>query len=133
MSCSELGKTKPRIERSNDGDRSMINGLYQAIITLPGDVTNCVVALDSDKGILQGGDSITCFAGEFTIDGDKFTAHLTTRKYADLGGYQPIFGPKPAKVSVSGNVTNHESMIGEATSPSLPGVRAKVELRYLQF
>jgi hypothetical protein len=110
----------------------MINGPYHVkIVSGGGDVTNCVAVLN--EGIVQGGDSVTCFAGTIKFENEKFIAELNTRKYASLDDYEPIFGPHPAKVTVNGTTTAEDAAVGIATSPQAPGVAFHVELKYLHL
>jgi len=107
----------------------MENGLYHAIIKLPGDVTNFVATLID--GVIQGGDSVSCFAGTIRFDGDRFLAELTTRKYAELDRYVPVFGPTTASVTVQGKIVGRDAAVGVATSPQAPRVVADIEFRRL--
>lgn len=109
----------------------MENGLYHAILTLPDDVTNFVVSLRD--GIIEGGDSVSCFSGTVQFKGDRFTAELFARKYAELDRYLPVFGLLPAKVTISGKVTGLDSAVGEATCSQPLRAVARVELRRLRF
>lgn len=96
---------------------------------MPGDVTNYVATLKD--GVIQGGDSISCFSGTIKFDGDQFVAELTTRKYAELDRYLPVFGPDPTNVTIRGRILGPDRAVGVATSPQAPKVVANIEFRYL--
>jgi hypothetical protein len=104
----------------------MKDGFYQAIITLPGDVTHCVVVLHDGK--VYGGDSITCFEGNYQLSGNEFRAQLRTRRYSKLVNLLPIFGEKPADVTVVGVVEADNTLRGTCTSPAAPGLKAALRL-----
>jgi hypothetical protein len=109
----------------------MENGLYHVILTLDEDVTNYVAAIRD--GIVEGGDSISCFSGTIRFDGNSFQADLIIRKYAELDRYLPVFGSGPAGVMVQGTLTAADAATGTAACAQCPGAVAHVELRRLRF
>lgn len=108
----------------------MENGLYHVILTLQEDVTHYVAVIRD--GMIEGGDSVSCFSGTVQFDGDDFRAELMSRKYAELDRYLPVFGTGPTRVTVQGTLTAADAAIGTATSEQFPHV-AQVELRRLRF
>lgn len=109
----------------------MENGLYQVILTLHEDVTHYVAAIRD--GLIEGGDSVSCFSGTICFEGDAFRAELLSRKYAELDGYLPVFGTGPARVTVQGTLIAPDAAIGTATAEQCPHAVAQVELRRLRF
>lgn len=109
----------------------MENGLYHLILTLDEDVTHYVAAIRD--GLIEGGDSVSCFSGAIRFEGNAFRAELMSRKYAELDRYLPVFGPGPARVTVQGTVIAADAAIGTATSEQYPHGVAQVELRRLRF
>ena len=109
----------------------MENGLYHVILTLDADITNYVASIRD--GLIEGGDSVSCFSGTIRFDGNAFVADLITRKYADLDRYLPVFGIGPTRVAVRGTLTAADAAIGTATCTECPGRAAQVELRGLRL
>ena len=109
----------------------MENGLYHVILTLHEDVTHYVASIRD--GLIEGGDSVSCFSGTISFEGDAFHAELVSTKYAELDGYLPVFGAGPARVTVRGTVTAADMAVGTATAEQCPDAMAQVELRRLRF
>jgi hypothetical protein len=109
----------------------MENGLYHVILTLDEDATNYVAAVRD--GIIEGGDSISCFSGTIRFDGNSFQADLIIRKYAELDRYLPVFGTGPICVMAQGTLTAADAAVGTATCTQCPGAVAHLELRRLRF
>jgi hypothetical protein len=109
----------------------MENGLYHVILTLDEDATNYVAAVRD--GIIEGGDSISCFSGTIRFDGNSFQADLIIRKYAELDRYLPVFGTGPIRVMAQGTLTAADAAVGTATCTQCPGAVAHLELRRLRF
>lgn len=109
----------------------MKNGLYHVILTLHEDVTNYIAAIRN--GIIEGGDSVSCFSGTIRFDGNGFCADLIIRKYAELDRYMPVFGAGPTRVTVQGTVTASDAALGTVTNAKCQGAVPQVELRRLRF
>jgi hypothetical protein len=109
----------------------MENGLYHVILTVDEDVTNYVAVIRD--GLIDGGDSISCFTGTIRFEGEGFHADLLIRKYAELDRYLPVFGSEPARVSVRGTATAPDTATGTASCERFPHIAAQVELRRLRF
>lgn len=109
----------------------MKNGLYHVILTLHEDVTNYVAAIRD--GIIEGGDSVSCFSGTIRFERNSFSADLTIRKYAELDRYLPVFGNGPTRVTVEGTVTTANTALGMVTNAKCQGAVPQVELRRLRI
>lgn len=108
----------------------MENGLYHVVLTLHEDVTNYVASIRD--GIIEGGDSISCFSGTIRFDGNGFCADLIVQKYAELDRYLPVFGADPTRVMVQGTVTGAGAALGVVTNAKCQGAVPQVELRRLR-
>jgi len=53
-----------------------------------------------DKGRITGGDTMFSYGGCYEIDGDRFTATLTTRRYAE--GTTTVFGVDEVEARLTG-------------------------------
>lgn len=109
----------------------MENGLYHVILTLQDDITHCVAAIRD--GRIEGGDSVSCFAGTIRFEANSFQADLIARKYAELDRYLPVFGTEPVRVTVRGTLVAADAAVGTATAEPYPHAVAQVELRRLSF
>jgi hypothetical protein len=107
----------------------MLDGLYHAIVTQADDTTNCVMSIRD--GLIEGGDSVSCFAGLVAFQGANFTAELIVRKYADLDHYLPMFGLQPVRVIIRGQITGNGTALGTATCNENPRVTATIQLQRL--
>jgi hypothetical protein len=108
----------------------MENGLYHVTLTLHEDVTNYVAAIRD--GIIEGGDSVSCFSGTIRFDGNGFCVDLIIRKYAELDRYLPVFGAGPTRVTIQGTVTATDAAFGTVTNAKCQGAVPQVELRRLR-
>lgn len=108
----------------------MENGLYHVILTLHEDVTNYVATVRD--GIIEGGDSVSCFSGTIRLDGNTFCIDMVIRKYAELDRYLPVFGAGPTRVTVQGSVTGTDVAFGTVTNAKCQGAIPQVELRRLR-
>jgi hypothetical protein len=109
----------------------MENGLYHVILTLHEDVTNYVASIRD--GIIEGGDSISCFSGAIRFDGTGFHADLMIQKYAELDRYLPVFGTGPVRVTVQGTVMAAGVALGTVTNAKCQGAVPQLELRRLRL
>lgn len=99
------------------------NGSYSAWFRTPeGEGTGIVVIKD---GRLTGGDTVIAYDGSYTQDGDKFTATITTRRYAQ--GQPSVFGIDNVDLTLSGKSTS-TSASGSGTAKQAPGLRFEVTL-----
>jgi hypothetical protein len=53
-----------------------------------------------DNGRITGGDGMFAYGGSYEIDGDRFTATLTTRRYAE--GTTTVFGVDEVEARLTG-------------------------------
>ena len=75
--------------------------------------------VDLADGRISGGDSIFTYSGRYEVDGDRFTAVLTTRKLA--AGPPTVFGIDEVEVKLAGRF--HGRMAScSGTADQAPGV-----------
>jgi len=77
------------------------------------------------NGRISGGDSIFSYGGSYEVDGDRFTAALTTRRHA--AGPTTVFGIDEVEVRLTGKV-NGITASCSGTAEQAPGVAFEATL-----
>lgn len=81
------------------------------------------------EGRISGSDSFFTYGGSYRIDEQRFTAILTTRRYAE--GPPTVFGPDEVEVELSG-VCSGAMATCSGTAREAPGVMFEATLIYSQ-
>jgi hypothetical protein len=77
------------------------NGSYSAWFrTQQGEGTGVVVLND---GKITGGDNVSAYTGSYTVDGDKFTASVVSRRHTP--GQPSVFGIDNVDLTLTGKFT----------------------------
>jgi hypothetical protein len=90
--------------------------------TLHGEGTGIVFL---DNGRITGGDSMFSYGGSYEIDGDRFTATLTTRRYAE--GTTTVFGVDEVEARLTGTFKGAIAVCS-GVAEQAPGVRFEAML-----
>ena len=78
-----------------------------------------------EDGKISGGDSMFLYGGSYVFDEDRFTATLTTRRYAD--GPTTVFGVDEIEVDLTGMFKGPTALCS-GTAKQAPGVRFEARL-----
>jgi T3SS negative regulator,GrlR len=90
--------------------------------TLHGEGTGIVFL---DNGRITGGDSMFVYGGCYEFDGDRFTATLTTRRYAE--GTTTVFGVDEVEARLTGTFKG-ATAVCSGVAEQAPGVRFEAML-----
>ena len=77
------------------------------------------------NGRISGGDSIFSYVGSYEVDGDRFTAALTTRRHA--AGPPTVFGIDEVEVRLTGKINGMTASCW-GTAEQTPGVTFEATL-----
>ena len=77
------------------------------------------------NGTITGGDAVFTYGGCYDLDDDRFTATLTTRRYAD--GPTTVFGCDEVEAQLIGRF-NGKRAVCSGTAKQAPGVRFEATL-----
>ena len=77
------------------------------------------------NGIITGGDAVFTYGGCYQLDNDRFTATLTTRRYAD--GPTTVFGCDEVEAQLIGRFKDKRAVCS-GTAKQAPGVRFEATL-----
>jgi hypothetical protein len=77
------------------------------------------------NGKISGGDSIFSYVGSYEVDGDRFTAALTTRRHA--AGPPTVFGIDEVEVRLTGKINGMMASC-RGTAQQAPGVTFEATL-----
>ena len=104
----------------------MRNGLYKVhFITQLGSGAGVVVLRD---GRLYGGDSGMYYVGDYTLNGDHFTADVRTDRHTS--NLSPVLGVDRAHITLTGIYSN-ESVEAEGSARENPDVSFRANLQFL--
>ena len=104
----------------------MRNGLYKVHFTTQlGSGAGVVVLRD---GRLYGGDSSMYYVGDYTLNGDHFTADVRTDRHTS--NLSPVLGVDRAHITLTGIYSN-ESVEAEGNARENPDVSFRANLRFL--
>ena len=93
---------------------------YAGFRTVYGEGTGIVFL---DNGRITGGDSMFAYGGSYEIDGDRFTATLTTRRYAE--GTTTVFGVDEVEARLTGTFRGATALCSGVAGQA-PGVGFEV-------
>jgi hypothetical protein len=77
------------------------------------------------NGRLSGGDSFFTYSGSYQTDGDRFTATLTTKRYAE--GPPTVFGLDEVEIQLAGKI-NGATASCTGSAEQAPGVTFEATL-----
>ncbi|WGS23026.1 MULTISPECIES: hypothetical protein [unclassified Bradyrhizobium] len=99
------------------------DGQYAAWFRTPRGEGTGIVYLTNGK--ISGGDSMFAYGGSYEVDNDRFTATLTTRRYAD--GPTTVFGCDEVEAQLVGTIRGNRAVCS-GTAKQAPGVRFEATL-----
>ncbi|QQO13582.1 hypothetical protein JJB99_29940 [Bradyrhizobium diazoefficiens] len=103
------------------------DGKYAAWFRTPRGQGTGVVHLA--EGRISGSDSFFTYGGSYRVDEQRFTAVLTTKRYAE--GPPTLFGPDEVEVELSGLCSGAMATCS-GTAREAPGVKFEATLIYSQ-
>ena len=80
----------------------MKQGLYR--ISLQTGLGEDVAVVVLQNGRMLGGDSQFAYSGDYTENGDQFTANILIRQHADIPGLATALGLLPVTLKLSGKI-----------------------------
>lgn len=99
------------------------DGQYAAWFRTPRGEGTGIVYLDNGK--ISGGDCMFAYGGSYEVEDNRFTAKLTTRRYAD--GPTTVFGCDEVEALLTGKF-NGNTAVCSGTAKQAPGVRFEATL-----
>lgn len=106
----------------------MQNGLYAAEFQTPLGMGNGVVMLLN--GVLQGGDSMMYYQGNYSIEGNSFKAEVKTGTHAHPPGMISVFGRDRVTINLSGTFTG-DTLTANGKAVEIPTVNFSAKLRLI--
>ena len=104
----------------------MRNGLYKVHFTTRlGSGAGVIVLRD---GRLYGGDSGMYYVGDYTLNGDRFTADVQTDRHT--ANLSPVLGVDRARITLTGTYSN-DSVEAEGSAHENPDVSFRANLQFL--
>ena len=94
------------------------DGQYAAWFRTPRGEGTGIVQLDN--GRISGGDAMFTYGGSYQLDEDRFTAVLTTHRYAD-GPFTTVFGCDEVEAQLTGSFSGNRAVC-MGTAKQAPGV-----------
>jgi hypothetical protein len=94
------------------------DGQYAAWFRTPHGEGTGIVQLAN--GTISGGDAMFTYGGSYQLDEDRFTAVLTTRRYAD-GPFTTVFGCDEVEAQLTGSFHGNRAVC-TGTAKQAPGV-----------
>ena len=104
------------------------DGQYAAWFRTPRGEGTGIVQLAN--GRISGGDAMFSYGGSYQLDQDRFTATLTTRRYAD-GPFTTVFGCDEVEAEPTGTFNGNRAVC-MGTAKQAPGVLFEATL-FLQL
>ncbi len=104
----------------------MLNGLYRVHFQTPLGVGAGVVYASDGK--MRGGDSGIYYVGEYSVDGDRLTAQVTTDRHTSIGDIVSVFGKDKVTIHLTGTI-NGDHVVTQGTSPDAPNVSFSANLQ----
>ena len=104
------------------------DGLYKVSFRTPKGTGDGVVVLADGK--LRGGDSILYYTGDYSQDGNKFTAKVATNRHSHTPGMSPVFGQDRVNIAVQGTIQGDSAQL-TGTAAEVPGVTFQASLTKL--
>jgi hypothetical protein len=106
----------------------MQNGLYAAEFQTPlGKGYGVVMLLN---GVLQGGDSMMYYRGNYTIDGNAFKADVNTNVHAHPPGMASVFGRDRVTISLTGTFAG-DTLTANGKAAEVPNVDFSTKLKLI--
>jgi hypothetical protein len=104
------------------------NGLYAAEFHTPlGKGYGVVMLLN---GVLQGGDTMMYYQGNYTVDGTNFKAEVKTGAHAHPPGMTSVFGRDRVTINLSGTFTD-DSLTANGNAAEVPNVNFSTKLKLI--
>ncbi|MHC2439162.1 hypothetical protein ACVMB0_006537 [Bradyrhizobium sp. USDA 4451] len=94
------------------------DGQYAAWFRTPNGEGTGIVRLANGK--ISGGDAMFTYGGSYQLDEDRFTAVLTTHRYAD-GPFTTVFGCDEVEARLTGTFNGNRAVCS-GTAKEAPGV-----------
>lgn len=107
----------------------MIEGTYKVEFATPLGRGAGVITLIGGK--VMGGDSAIAYFGDYKLDGDVFTADLTTLRHTQNPALVNAFGRDNVRITATGRFSGNTAAL-TATSPDAPGVQMQATLALLK-
>ena len=107
---------------------ALTNGLYRVSFQTPLGAGAGVLTLED--GQLLGGDSMMYYVGQYTQDGDGFSAEVMVRTHTHVPGMGSVFGVPEAKIILTGTSAGNSAKV-TGSSPQAPGVNFAAALQRL--
>ncbi len=104
----------------------MHEGFYAVEFRAPAGAGTGVVFLKD--GHLRGGDSMMYYTGNYKLEGDKFTAEVTTNGHAKPPGMQSVFGRDNVHISLQGSFSGQDAKL-TGTAKEAPGMTFSATLK----
>jgi hypothetical protein len=106
----------------------MQNGLYAAEFQTPlGNGHGVVMLLN---GVLQGGDSMMYYQGNYIVDGSSFKADVTTGAHAHPPGMSSVFGRDRVTINLSGTFAG-DTLTANGSAAEVPNVNFSAKLKLI--
>jgi hypothetical protein len=106
----------------------MQNGLYAAEFQTPLGVGYGVVMLLN--GVLQGGDTMMYYQGNYTVDGGSFKAEVKTGAHAHPPGMTSVFGRDRVTIDLSGTFAG-DTLTANGKAAEVPNVNFNAKLKLI--
>ena len=106
----------------------MHEGFYAIAFQVGENVGHGVLHLN--EGRVRGGDSRLYYLGNYTFDGDNFTAEVATDAHAKIPGMNALFGQDIIHITLQGLFTGDEATL-TGTAKEAPTVKFVASLKKL--
>ncbi|UNK39387.1 hypothetical protein MNR02_06680 [Shinella sp. H4-D48] len=104
----------------------MRDGLYAVQFATPLGAGGGVVYLEA--GRLRGGDSAIFYTGDYSVNGDQFSATVSTGRHTQ--GMASVFGIDSVIINVKGQVVG-DTVNATGTSPQAPNLQFRATIKRL--
>lgn len=106
----------------------MKTGLYAAhFITAEGRGAGVVYLSDNR---LRGGDAALYYVGDYTLEGETFSAKVRTARHTQIEEIESVFGVDEVAIQLNGKWSGN-MITAEGSSPQAPGIRFQAHLKWL--
>lgn len=102
------------------------NGLYAVLFQTPRGAGTGVVFLQD--GVLRGGDSMIYYTGKYQLNGDSFSAEVTTNAHAHPPGMASVFGRDSVNITLKGDFSGDDATL-TGTAKEVSGIQFNGRLK----
>ena len=102
------------------------DGFYAIEFSTPLGNGNGVVTLLG--GHIRGGDSMIYYVGNYQLDGEHFSADVTTNAHAHEPGMSSVFGRDNVHISLNGAFSGSDAVL-TGTAREVPGLKFNAKLK----